>query len=1023
MASGNKLYESFSPFPGLRPFTPEESDFFFGRERESEEIFLKLLRSRFVAVTGASGSGKSSLVQGGLIPRIKSLSEAGETQWRIVNVRPGSDPLGNLASALSGNGPVRDPNDEIQSEILKVLRDNPDGIGEVIRNAPPRFRGKTLLFIDQFEELFRDVSFQSYPDREKELSRFVTLLTNSVSHNNPDIYLVIAIRSDLITECSHYRGFTNLINGSNYMVSKMSREAMREVIAGPIKTIGAEIDDDLVELLVDEVSNPDHQLPILQHALMRTWMRWKELNEPDRPIDFSDYFAIGTIRDAISRHADEIYEKLNGTEKKICERLFKNITGSGPDNKGIRLPSTIRDLRSSVQCEYDELINVVEKFRDPSISLLTPHYSVPLNDNSAIDLSHESIILLWSRLRQWVTEESASVQMYLRLSESSSLYQQGKAGLLKQPDLQLALNWRDQNKPTLSWAVKYDPAFERAMVYLRTSEKEFLESEERKIRQTKWRLRKIRMISSILGGLAILAGLITLISLGLKFSADKQRRTIEEQKKEAEAREMVAEEHASAALMRSMLSDSAAAAARREHDAEKVMRLRAENEIISGRKQFEYVVRESENAIREGILARMMADSALRLKEETGRLRMISLAKSMSLRSLQLPLQDELQPLLAYQAYLFNRDNTGSRNDADIYAGLYNLAKNRGSSKIRNFSAPASPVGNIAFIPGKNEFFSSDSRGNILRWDMDAGDKSFRVVYSGDEVVDVMAVSPGSDWLAFGKKDNVIGMIPVEGNEQGFELKGHSGKIRSLVFSYDGRYLYSAALDGRVLKWDLTARTSTDVGTGGIMVTSVVLSLNNDYMAGISDRGKGIVWGTGMKDRKLTIESEGKKILNIRFKPDDDRIAVGYDDGTIELWDAALGEKISGFKAHQGAVSDIRFNGNNRQMATAGSDGSLKLWDTDDLSAAPVTFTDNEGVVISCDFSHDGAMILSAVASEKPRIIARPAFADTFAADGCTYVTRNFTPEEWIAYVGKDIAYEETCSGADDHRIRIRQIR
>ena len=333
------------------------------------------------------------------------------------------------------------------------------------------------------------------------------------------------------------------------------------------------------------------------------------------------------------------------------------------------------------------------------------------------------------------------------------------------------------------------------------------------------------MISSILGGLAILAGLITLISLGLKFSADKQRRTIEEQKKEAEAREMVAEEHASAALMRSMLSDSAAAAARREHDAEKVMRLRAENEIISGRKQFEYVVRESENAIREGILARMMADSALRLKEETGRLRMISLAKSMSLRSLQLPLQDELQPLLAYQAYLFNRDNTGSRNDADIYAGLYNLAKNRGSSKIRNFSAPASPVGNIAFIPGKNEFFSSDSRGNILRWDMDAGDKSFRVVYSGDEVVDVMAVSPGSDWLAFGKKDNAIGMIPVEGNEQGFELKGHSGKIRSLVFSYDGRYLYSAALDGRVLKWDLTARTSTDVGTGGIMVTSVYCRL------------------------------------------------------------------------------------------------------------------------------------------------------------------------------------------------------
>lgn len=1022
MASGNKLDESFSPFPGLRPFTPEESGFFFGRERESEEIFLKLLRNRFVAITGGSGSGKSSLVLSGLIPRIKSLSEAGETKWRILTVRPGTDPLGNLAATLAGNGPVIDPQNATASGMLQLIREEPDGIGEIIRSNRQRFTGKTLLFVDQFEELFREGSTRSYPEREQETNRFITLLTNSVSHNNPDFYLVIALRSDLITECSRYRGFTNLINGSSYMVSKMNGEAIREVITGPVKAIGAEIDHDLVELLVDEVSTPEHQLPILQHALMRTWLHWKELDEPDRPIDFSDYFAIGTIRDAISRHADEIYEKLDARKRKVCERLFRNITGSGADAIGIRLPSAIRDLRLSIQCGYDELVKVVEEFRNPAVSILTPHYSVPLDDNSVIDLSHESIIILWARLRQWVKEEASSVQMYLRLSESSALYQQGKAGLLKQPELQLALNWRDQNKPALSWAIKHDPAFERAMVYLRTSEKEYLESEERKVRHNKWRLRRIKIISSIFGGLAILAGLITLIALGSKLTADKQRRLIEEQKIEAEERGKVAEEFASAALMQSMLSDSAAASARRKQDAEKMMRLRAESEIISGRRQMEFVLKESQSAIREGTLAKMVADSALRLEAETRRLRMVSVAKSMSLRSLQIPPQEELQPLLAYQAWVFNKAWDGSRNDADIYAGLYNTAKNRGSSKIRNITGLESAPVSIAYIPGKNEFFSSDSRGNILKWTMNGDDQNFRVVYSGNEIIDVMAVSPGSDWLAFGGKENSIGMIPVESDEQGFELKGHSGKIRSLVFSWDGKFLYSAALDGRVLKWDLTARTSTDVGTGGFQVTSVVLSLNENYMAGISDQGKGLVWNQGLNGRKLTIESEGKKILNIRFKPDDDRVAVGYDDGTIELWDVALGERITGFRAHQGTISDIRFNGSNHQMATAGSDGTLKLWDTDDLTAAPVTFTDNEGVVVSFDFSPDGTVILSAVASEKPRITARPAFADSFAADGCTYVTRNFTPEEWLAYVGKDIAYEETCEGAD-LRIRIRQVR
>lgn len=1022
MASRSKLDESFSPFPGLRPFTPEESDYFFGRERESEEIFLKLLRSRFVAVTGASGSGKSSLVLSGLIPRIKSLSEAGESKWRILTLRPGNDPLGNLAAALTVFSPVKNDKTGSENEILKLLREEPDGIGNIIRATRTNFTGKTLLFIDQFEELFREGSFHSYSDREHELARFVNLLTNSVSHNNPDVYLVIALRSDMITECSGFRGFTNLINGSSYMVSKMNSEAIREAITGPVRITGAEIDNDLVELLVDEISRPDQQLPILQHALMRTWLHWRELDEPDRAIDFSDYFAIGTIRDSISRHADEIYEKLDARGRKVCESLFKNITGNGPDNKGIRLPSKLKELRYAAQCGFDELITVVEEFRNPAISVLTPHYSVPLDDDSVIDLSHESIILLWSRLRQWVKEESSSVQMYLRLSELSSLYQQGKAGLLKHPDLQLALNWRDQNNPTLSWGIRHDPAFERAMVYLRTSEKEYLESEERKTRHNKWRFKRIRMISSIFGGLAILAGLITLIAVGSKLSADKHRRIIEEQKKEAESREFVAEEFASAALLQSMLSDSAAATAKREQDAEKMMRLRAESEIISGRRQMEYVVWESQNAIREGTMAKMMADSAFRLREETSRLRMISVAKSMSLRSLQVSAQEELQSLLAYQAYLFNRDHRGSRNDADIYAGLYNLALTRGSSRIKSYNGPEARAGSIAYIPGRNEFFSSDSRGNILKWNLDGEDSTFRVVYSGDEVIDVMAVSPGSDWLAFGGEDNTIGMIPVEGNEQGYELKGHSGKIRSLVFSYDGLYLYSAALDGRVLKWDLAARTSTDAGTGGMQITSIVLSLNNDYIAGINDQGKGLVWGSSRNNRKLTIESEGKKILNLRFKPDDDRIAVGYDDGTVELWDVALGKRITAFRAHQGTITDIRFNSSNPQMATAGSDGSLKLWDTGDLTAAPVTFTDNGGVVVSFDFSPDGAMILSSVASEKPRIIARPSYADSFAADGCTYVTRNFTPEEWIAYVGKDIAYESTCSETD-FKIRIRQIR
>jgi len=403
-------------------------------------------------------------------------------------------------------------------------------------------------------------------------------------------------------------------------------------------------------------------------------------------------------------------------------------------------------------------------------------------------------------------------------------------------------------------------------------------------------------------------------------------------------------------------------------------------------------------------------------------MRMISVAKSMSLRSLQVPEQDDLQALLAYQGYLFNKKNDGNKNDADIYTGLYNLAKNKGSSKIKNFKGFNSPVKSIAFVPGKNEFFISDSSGKVLKGDLSNEEQNFRIIYSGNEVIDVMVVSPGSDWLACGGLTSAIKMIPLNDSDQVFELKGHSGRIKSLIFSYDGKFLYSAALDGKVLKWDLSARTSTDLETDMMQITSVDLSMNSRYLAGISDQGIGLIWNPEQRSEKFRIESAGKKIRNIRFKPDKDQIAVGYDDGMVEIWDITLRERISEFQAHQGEINDIRFNGQLSQLATSGNDGTLKLWDTDDLVSSPVTLNDNKGIVIAFDFSPNGEAILSGSSGSQPRLIARPVFADSFAADGCSYVTRNFTPDEWLAYVGKDIAYEKTCSGAD-YKIKIREIR
>jgi WD40 repeat protein len=457
---------------------------------------------------------------------------------------------------------------------------------------------------------------------------------------------------------------------------------------------------------------------------------------------------------------------------------------------------------------------------------------------------------------------------------------------------------------------------------------------------------------------------------------------------------------------------------------ERMLRRNAENQIISSKLAADEALKESRLASQARMLAIMNADSAIKAGNETLRLRMISVARSMSLRSQQSGMTGDLQALLALQAFLFNRKNNGSRNDADIYMGLYTLAKQRNSDKIKIFEGLSGAVNNILFIPVRNAFLTSDKEGRVLMYDMNnpGMEQNYRLLYTDSEIVDVMAVSPKADWLACGDGSNSVKMISLNGSGANYELKGHSGKIKSLVFSYDGGFLYSAAVDGKVLKWNLASGNSVEIETDRTVITSLDVSSDNKYIAGITDQGSGVVWNSGNSEGKLRIEAADKRIRCIRFKPDEARIAVGYDNGIIEIWDVSEGKKISEFQAHSGEIKEIRFNRSDAQMATSGEDQTLKLWDTGDFISAPVCFNDNDGIVIGFDFSPKGDVILSGSIGSRPRIFARPAYADSFAADGCSYVTRNFTPNEWLAYVGRDITYEKTCPEAE-FRIKIREIR
>ncbi|MEM7796725.1 MAG: CHASE2 domain-containing protein [Cyanobacteria bacterium P01_C01_bin.118] len=465
-----------NPFPGLRPFDLDEEHLFFGREGQADELLVRLGRTHFLGVVGTSGSGKSSLVRAGLLPSLYSgfLADA-SSGWRVAILRPGNAPIGNLAMALNdpevfGVEPTSD--DAVIRTALteSTLRRGALGLVEVTQQARMESHENLLVVVDQFEEIFRFKQQAKSIEAEDEAAAFVKMLLAAAKQWEVPIFVVLTMRSDFLGDCAQFRDLPEALNESQYLIPRLTRGQLRRAIEGPVAVGGATITPQLVNRLLNDVGDNPDQLPILQHALMRTWDYWEEQGTPQAPIDMEHYEAIGGMATALSRHADQIYEGLlDDRSRYIAKILFKRLTDRSANYQGIRRPTPLGEISALAETSLEEIIAVVDEFRAPHRAFLMPPLEVTLTEEKIIDISHESLIRGWVRLRNWIEEEEHSSNLYYRLSETARLYQTGKAELLRDPELTFIWDWRDQNKCNEAWAERYNTAFQEAMEFLEES--------------------------------------------------------------------------------------------------------------------------------------------------------------------------------------------------------------------------------------------------------------------------------------------------------------------------------------------------------------------------------------------------------------------------------------------------------------------------------------------------------------------------------------------------------------------------
>ncbi|WP_421765293.1 High-affnity carbon uptake protein Hat/HatR [Ekhidna sp.] len=1072
------ITQLINPFPGLRPFGIEESHLFFGREGQSDEVLVKLSENKFVAILGASGSGKSSLMFCGLIPTLYGgfMTEAG-SNWRIVVTRPGGGPIDNLAESLL----IRDKEytnlgDEdklIRKTIIStVLRSSSLGLVEVVRQLKTDDFQNVLILVDQFEELFRYRKLESATSDLDESSAFVNLLLEAIHQYDEPVYIALTMRSDFIGECAQFPDLTQMINDSHYLIPQMTRDQKRTAIEGPVAVGGGKIAPRLTQQLLNDVGDNPDQLPILQHALMRTWSYWTDNRKIGEPIDLRHYNSIGTLREALSMHANEAYDSLSKREKEICEVMFKALTERGSENQGIRRPTKLATIAAIAGVNEEEVGRVVERFREPGRSLLMPPYGVRLESEIVVDISHESLMRIWVRLKRWLDEESKAAEMYLKLSEAAERYQEGKAGLWQMPDLQLALNWREENRPTLVWGQRYNPAFERTMVFLETSEKAYLTEQRNKEILQKRQVKRMRTTAVVLA-IAVLVSLSFLIFSFIKADeAEKEKAAAQEQRDRAVKLQEEAD------LQREKAIDAAAEAneARADAEAQKEeadrQRIAADQNAVEARRQQSLAEEARKDALNQQKLAEEAADEArkqeqaakiaqaqaLEEQKKAERLRYQAIAQSMAIKAKTIVPDDrplaELKGLVALQAFFFHQEykDQGKNYNGDIYAGVYNALQGlyeveygdpaTGDSVFNQYHKPIDlesqntviSVKSIVYSNDGDYFYTANGDGEVIKWNVATRD--WQLIFQNEDVARVVNISPNEQYLALGTDQNNIMLFDVNNiDSEPTRIDGHiGGTVYDLQFLPDNSGFISVGADNRILRSDF--RSSTELVKSNVRINKITLSPDaktlvgggndgNVYIWDLTDMGKG---ATTLVNKASTVDSTGavvtsnkiSPVKSVKFSNNGKLLAYGTDDGRIKIWDMETDTQIPPtLTGYRSTVTDIEFSPNDRLLLATSRNKQVRMWDLENPFDLPIILQDykgsggdNLGWVNDADFSPDGQNFVTAANDGNIRIY--PTNVGKLASEICSHITLgNMSENEWRQYVGdpEDIKYVETCKG------------
>ncbi|PRY31405.1 hypothetical protein [Pseudosporangium ferrugineum] len=384
-----------APYLGLAAFGTADAGRFFGRERLVDELGTRVAGHRFVVVVGASGSGKSSLLQAGLLHRVLAEGLPGTAGITPLVLTPGSHPLEECAArlaALTGatatsvHAALRDDPRALHRTALQILADRPAG-------------AEVLVVVDQFEEVFTLCADAG------ERARFIEVLAAAARASNSRTRVVLGLRADFYAHCAHHPELLDALRDAQLLVGPMTTAELREAVTRPALDAGCRVENALVAELIGDAAGQPGVLPLVSHALLETWRRRRGTT-----LTLAGYHAAGGLDRSIARAAEAVYTGLSEGEREWARRLFVRLVALGEGTEDTRR----RLDRAELDPAAPETTAVLERLAAARLVILDRH---------SVQLTHEALVRRWPRLQGWLTDDREGLRIHRQLTDAADAWQ------------------------------------------------------------------------------------------------------------------------------------------------------------------------------------------------------------------------------------------------------------------------------------------------------------------------------------------------------------------------------------------------------------------------------------------------------------------------------------------------------------------------------------------------------------------------------------------------------------------------